>query len=64
LTFPLWEAAIAAGATLDDLEKLDRGGYQVDFQARLLAWHSIHNQVEMHRQDAVARAMERKQKAR
>jgi hypothetical protein len=60
----LWEAAIAAGATLDELEKLDRGDYTVGFQARLLAWHSVHNQVEMHKQDAAARASERKQKAK
>jgi len=55
----LWEAAIAAGAGLDELEKLDRGGYPVVFQARLIAWHQKHKIVRMHEQDAVAQAAKR-----
>jgi hypothetical protein len=58
----LWEAAIAAGSTLDELEKLSRGGYPRQFEAKLIAWHQQHKIVSMHEQDAVARAVERKNK--
>jgi len=60
----LWEAAIAAGATLDELEKIDSGEYTIKFQARLIAWHQKHKIVQMHEQDAVARAAERKYRAK
>lgn len=59
LTFPLWEAAIAAGATLDELAHLD--DYPPRFLAKLIAWYQKHNIVKLHEQDAMQRAMERKQ---
>lgn len=48
-----WEAAHAANL---DLYKWDTGGYSTDFMARVIAWHSRHIEVELHRQDAVQRA--------
>ena len=64
MSFPLWEAAIAAGATLDELEKLDAGGYPISFQAKLVARHWLHQLVDLHRQEAAARAAERQAKKR
>lgn len=62
MSFPLWEAATAAGASLDELEKLEGGGYPVRFQAKLVAWHWLHQLVEQNKQDAVNRVMERRAK--
>ena len=62
ITYPLWEAAIAAGACLDELEKLDRGDYPVKFQARLLAWHQKHMIVSANVQDAVSKASKKRSK--
>ena len=58
ITFPLWEAAIAAGATLEELSHLDN--YPKTFQARLIAWHQKHKIVSLHEHDAAARAAEKK----
>jgi len=60
LKFPLWEAAIAAGATLDELNRLD--DYPKSFLANLIAWHQKHRIVQMHEQDAAARATEKRSK--
>jgi len=56
----LWEAAIAAGATLEELAHLD--DYPKPFQARLIAWHQKHRIVSLHEQDAAMRAAEKKGK--
>ena len=60
ITFPLWEAAIAAGATLDELSRLD--DYSKRFQAKLIAWHQKHKIVQLHEQDARSKAMNKKGK--
>ena len=60
ITFPLWEAAIAAGATLDELNNLD--SYPKRFQAKLIAWHQKHQIVKMHQEDAKVKALEAKRK--
>lgn len=52
-----WEAAWMARL---DLEKWDRGLYSQAFMERVLAWHSRHNELELHRQDAAARAARRR----
>lgn len=62
LTFPLWEAAIAAGATLDELARLDE--FPTRFLAKLIAWHQKHKIVALHEQDAGARAAEKKSKVK
>ncbi len=48
-----WDAAIAAGATLDELLRLEQ--YPIMFRAKLIAWHNYHRAIEMHAQDAVNR---------
>lgn len=53
--FALWEAAIEAGATLDELNKLFEGGYSPRFLAYLLAWHRLHKAVELHSEAAAMR---------
>jgi hypothetical protein len=51
-----WEAAYAARL---DLYRWERNEYDADFKARVLAWHSRHIELELHRQDAVSRAAKR-----
>lgn len=60
-----WEAAIAAGATLDELVKWDKGLYPGNFKAKVVAWYNLHNTIELHANDAVARkqAMDAKSKS-
>ena len=53
--FSEWEAAIAAGATLDELQRLEQ--YPKEFRAKLIAWHGYHRAVEMHSQDAANREL-------
>lgn len=53
-----WEAAHAANL---DLHKWETGQYPSSFKAKVLAWHSRHNELELHRGDAVAQAAKRKQ---
>jgi len=50
--FSEWEAAIAAGATLDELARLEK--YPKRFRAKLVAWHGYHKAVDLHAQDAAA----------
>jgi hypothetical protein len=51
-----WEAAHAAGLNLHDWEE---GRYGPSFKAKVIGWHSRHIELELHRQDAVARASKR-----
>lgn len=60
LTYPLWDAAITAGAGLDELVRLDEGKYPKWFMVKLLAWKAMHDLVAMHSEDAVSRAIDRK----
>lgn len=52
-----WDAAVAAGATLDELLRLDE--YPKSFRAKLIAWHGYHKAIDMHAQDAVSQKMRR-----
>lgn len=58
--FSIWEAAVAAGGTLDELARLDE--YPKRFLAKLVAWHGYHKAIELHAQDAVNRKSARKGK--
>lgn len=60
----IWDAAIAAGATVDDLEKLDRGDYPKEFIAKLIAWRRASVAIDNHTQVAISDAAERKSKSR
>jgi hypothetical protein len=51
--YHLWEAAIAAGATLEELQKLEDGQtFSQRFKANLIGWHRNHMEVEKHATDA------------
>lgn len=54
MNFLEWEAAIAAGATLAELLQIERGEFfPIWFREKIAAWHELHGQVNMHKQDAV-----------
>lgn len=51
--YHVWEAGIAAGATLTELQQLEDGKtFSQWFRASLIAWHRTHMQVEKHATDA------------
>jgi hypothetical protein len=62
MSYPLWEAAVSCGATLDELLKLDEGSYPTWFVAKFLAYHEIRQSIEMHVEDAKARKMKQQAK--
>jgi len=64
MSFPLWSAFIAAGATPDHLLKLDKGEYPIPFQAKVIAWHQTHISVNLHQQDALDKAQARKSRSK
>lgn len=47
-----WQAAVAAGATLDELLKWERREYPKGFMAKVVAWYQYHGLVAMHQEDA------------
>lgn len=51
-----WESAHAANL---DLYKWEEGIYPPSFKAKVIAWYSRHQELELHRQDAVMRASKR-----
>ena len=62
MVYAEFDAAIAAGATLDELYKLEQGEYPKKFRARVVAWHNLHKAIEGHSNDAVAEDIKRKSK--
>lgn len=52
MRFAEWEAAIAAGATLEELNRLEAGYYPTIFRARLIAWKKLHDLVLLHSEAA------------
>jgi hypothetical protein len=54
MAFAQWEAAVAAGATMDELYRMERGEYPKWFVAKVMAWHNVHSLVEAHKEDASA----------
>jgi hypothetical protein len=60
ISFSIWEAAVAAGAGLDEIYRLETGfappnAYPKWFVARLIAWYKYHNLIIMHSDDAAAK---------
>lgn len=49
-----WDAFINAGASMDELMKLEEGEYPNWFVARVMAWNRSHKYIENHVEDAVA----------
>ena len=62
MTYKVWEAAIAAGATLNELQKLEDGEYTRSFLVKLVAWYNCRNMVELHTEDAKSKEMNRRSK--
>ena len=52
MEFEGWEAAVAAGATLDELYKWYDGKYDRMFKAHVIQWHRDHKLIKAHEQDA------------
>jgi hypothetical protein len=46
----VFDAAIAAGATLEELARIDQ--YPKPFLAKLVAWHQMSNLIKVHQEDA------------
>ncbi len=59
MTYSLWDGAIAAGATLDELHKINMGMYPPKFLATIIAWHMTHQQINSHIEDAKAQKMKK-----
>jgi len=61
MAYAEFDAAIAAGATLTELQEWDRGKtFTIAFKEKIVAWHKLHNLIGAHSQDA-ARAKAAKQ---
>jgi len=59
-TFEGWQAAVNAGATLDELEKWDNWEYPRPFMARVIAFHRLSNKVSSFTEEAVAKSVGKK----
>ena len=64
MDFAVFDAAVAAGATLSDLEKLDRGEFPPKFVARVVAWKNLKDAIVSHSEDAAIEAAKKKSKRR
>jgi hypothetical protein len=51
-SYQVFDAAIAAGATLNELKDLVGGKYPNWFQAVLISWHDNHGAITMHQEEA------------
>jgi len=63
MRFAEFDAAIAAGATLDELQKLYYGGYPPKFMALVVVWHAMSSLINAHQQDAQNAAVRRQRKS-
>ena len=58
--FPLWDAVVAAGATLEELYQVYKGGrFSGKFLAHVLAWKRLKDEIELHANDAQATESEK-----
>jgi hypothetical protein len=62
ISYSVWDAAIAAGATLDELKSIDEGKYPSWFLGKVIAWHMVHRLIDNHQEDAVATSMKNKRR--
>jgi len=60
MSYAVWDAAIAAGATMDELKHIDEGTYPSWFLGKLIAWHIASKQIASHKDEAVASSMKNK----
>jgi hypothetical protein len=59
VTYSLWDSAIAAGATLEELQKMHAGRYSPKFLASLVAWNNMKNMIANHIEDAKAKKIKK-----
>ena len=52
MNFLEWEAAVAAGATLDELFRWEQRKFPKPFMAKVIAWYTYHSLVKTHQEDA------------
>lgn len=62
--FELWDSMVMAGATIDELERMDRGEYDRKFLAKIIAYRRGKLEIERHSQDAVSRDMKKRNRSR
>lgn len=62
IIFEQLDAIIAAGATLDEVEKWYNGGYPVEFVSRIIAWRKMTHYIKNHTQAALHQASKGKNK--
>ena len=63
IQWPLWDAIINCGGTLEDLWLMERGEkYNTKFFAKVIAWYGLKNQIELHKGDASAAEAEKRMK--
>ena len=60
LQFSLWDAAIAAGATLQELADIDK--FPKQFRAKIIAWYEGHQLIKLHQHAAAVKAANKKGK--
>jgi len=60
MSYAVWDAAIAAGASLKELQAIDEGEYPSWFLGKIIAWHIASRQISNHQDDAVAKSMKKK----
>jgi hypothetical protein len=60
MSYAVWDAAIAAGATMDELKHIDEGVYPSWFLGKLIAWHIASRQISTHKDDAVSASINKK----
>ena len=64
MSYKIWEAAIAAGASLDEMERLEQGHYSNAFLAKLVAWYNMSEAIHMHSEEAKSDAIKRQAKSK
>lgn len=62
MSYAVWDAAIAAGASLRELKLIDEGKYPSWFLGKMIAWHIASKQISTHGEDAVASSSKNKGK--
>lgn len=60
MSYALWDAAIAAGATMDELHRMEMGVYPPTLLAKVIAWRKGSIAINNHTEAAKAKAMKEK----
>jgi len=56
MSYAIWDAAVEAGATLTELDRLNNGEFSRAFLAKLVAWYNCRNLIATHTNDAQTKA--------